>query len=66
MLSTHALQSRLSARVESLSPHLVLRALPCVPPQDRLLPYTADPRHAPDTLFLVAEGDFRLTEQHAQ
>ena len=28
--------------------------------KDHLLPYMCDPRHAPDTLFLVCEEDFRL------
>ena len=65
MLSRHALRSRFAAKVEKRSPHLALRALPCVLPQDRLLPYMADERRAPGTLFLVAEEDFRLTEEHA-
>ena len=30
--------------------------------EDVLLPYMCDPRHADDTLFLVAEEDFRLYE----
>ena len=33
--------------------------------QDHLLPYMADCRHTPDTLFFVAEEDFRLTREHA-
>ena len=31
-------------------------------PQDHVLPYITDPRHAPDTLFFVAEEDWRLFE----
>ena len=30
--------------------------------QDHLLPYCADPRHAPDTLFLIFEDDWRMYE----
>ena len=30
--------------------------------QDHALPFCADPRHAPDTLFLIAEEDWRLRE----
>jgi hypothetical protein len=33
--------------------------------QDHLLPYILDPRHAPDTLFLVAEEDFRVYAEDA-
>ena len=33
-------------------------------PQDVGLPYMTDGRHAPDTLFLVAEGDFRFERDH--
>ena len=32
--------------------------------QDVGLPYMTDGRHAPDTLFLVAEGDFRFYRDH--
>ena len=32
--------------------------------QDVGLPYMLDARHAPDTLFLVAEGDFRFEREH--
>ena len=28
--------------------------------QDHLLPYCLAPKHAPDTLFIIAEGDWRL------
>ena len=34
--------------------------------QDHLLPYMADCRHTPDTLFFVTEDDFRLTREHAR
>ena len=34
-------------------------------PQDVGLPYMTDGRHAPDTLFLVAENDFRLFKSTA-
>ena len=34
--------------------------------QDHLLPYMADCRHTPDTLFLVAAEDLRLTREHAR
>ena len=37
----------------------------CCIEQDHLLPYMADERHAPDTLFLVAEEDFRLFSRHS-
>ena len=52
--------------LESLSPQLVfcVRAGPAR--QDNLLPYMADCRHTPDTLFFVAEEDFRLTREHAR
>ena len=30
-----------------------------------MLPYMADERHAPDALFSVAEGDFRLLARHS-
>ena len=33
-------------------------------PQDVGLPYMTGGRHAPDTLFLVAEGDFRFQRDH--
>ena len=33
-------------------------------PQDVGLPYMTDGRHAPDTLFLVAENDFRFRKEH--
>lgn len=33
--------------------------------QDHILPYMADERHAPDTLFFVAEEDFRLFARHS-
>ena len=33
-------------------------------PQDVGLPYMTGGRHAPDTLFLVAEGDFRFQRNH--
>ena len=32
-------------------------------PQDVGLPYMVDGRHPPDTLFLVAEGDFRFERE---
>ena len=32
-------------------------------PQDVGLPYMTDGRHAPDTLFLVAENDFRFRRE---
>ena len=32
-------------------------------PEDVLLPYMTDPRHADDTLFFVCEEDFRLFEK---
>ena len=32
--------------------------------EDHVLPYCADPRHPPDTLFFVAEEDWRLKEAH--
>ena len=32
--------------------------------QDVACPYFGDPRHPPDTLFLVAESDFRLCGAH--
>ena len=32
--------------------------------QDVACPYFGDPRHPPDTLFLVAESDFRLCRGH--
>ena len=32
-------------------------------PQDVLLPYMADPRHIPDTIFFVLEEDWRLFER---
>ena len=31
--------------------------------QEHLLPFMCDETHAPDTLFLVAEEDFRFYEQ---
>ena len=34
--------------------------------QDHIIPYMADDRHAPDTLFFVVEEDFRLFERHSQ
>ena len=57
--------ARVDAMLESLSPQLVfcVRAGPAR--QDNLLPYMADCRHTPDTLFFVAEEDFRLTREHA-
>ena len=33
-------------------------------PQDVGLPYMTDGRHSPDTLFLVAESDFRFERDH--
>ena len=33
-------------------------------PQNVGLPYMTGGRHAPDTLFLVAEGDFRFQRNH--
>ena len=51
--------------LESLSPQLVFCVCARPARQDHLLPYMADCRHAPDTLFLVAEEDFRLTREHA-
>ena len=51
--------------LESLSPQLVICVRVGATRQDHLLPYMADCRHTPDTLFLVAEEDFRLTRQHA-
>ena len=33
--------------------------------QEHILPYMADPRHAPDTLFFVVEEDFRLFARHS-
>ena len=51
--------------LESLSPQLVICVCVGATRQDHLLPYMADSRHAPDTLFFVAEEDFRLTREHA-
>ncbi len=34
--------------------------------EDHVLPYMTDPRHAPDTLFFVAEKDWRLFRSEAQ
>ena len=51
--------------LESLSPQLVICVRVDAPLQDHLLPYMADCRHTPDTLFFVAEEDFRLTRGHA-
>ena len=33
--------------------------------QDDIIPYLADERHAPDTLFLVTEEDFRFFNRHS-
>ena len=33
--------------------------------QDDIIPYLADERHAPDTLFLVTEEDFRCFNRHS-
>ena len=33
--------------------------------QDHIIPYMADERHAPDTLFFVVEEDFRLFARHS-
>ena len=33
--------------------------------KDHIIPYMADERHAPDTLFFVAEEDFRLFHRHS-
>ena len=33
-------------------------------PEDVGLPYMTDGRHSPDTLFLVAENDFRFFKDH--
>ena len=38
-------------------------AMCVVLPEDHALPLMADDRHAPDTLFLVAEEDWRLYRQ---
>ena len=51
--------------LESLSPQLVICVRGALR-QDHLLPYMADCRHTPDTLFFVAEEDFRLTREHAR
>ena len=51
--------------LESLSPQLVFCVCAGPARQDHLLPYMADCRHTPDTLFFVAEEDFRLTREHA-
>ena len=51
--------------LESLSPQLVFCVCARPARQDHLLPYMADCRHTPDTLFFVAEEDFRLTRVHA-
>ena len=34
-------------------------------PEDHILPYCADERHPPDTLFIVAEEDWRIYEAEA-
>ena len=34
-------------------------------PEDHILPYCADERHTPDTLFIVAEEDWRIYEAEA-
>ena len=34
--------------------------------EDHLLPYCADQRHPPDTLFFIAEEDWRLKEAHCR
>ena len=34
--------------------------------QDHILPYMADDRHAPDTLFFVVEEDWRLFKRHSE
>ena len=43
--------------------HLV-RSMDSICPQDVGLPYMTDERHANDTLFLVAESDFRFHREH--
>ena len=52
--------------LESLSPQLVICVRVGARRQDHLLPYMADCRHTPDTLFFVAEEDFRLCRAHAR
>ena len=48
----------------SLDSHVVCLPLCFVSrPKEILLPYVLDPRHAPDTLFFVAECDFRFYRQ---
>ena len=54
------------AMLESLSPQLVICVRVGARRQDHLLPYMADCRHTPDTLFFVAEEDFRLCRVHAR
>ena len=51
--------------LESLSPQLVICVRVGATRQDHLLPCMADCRHTPDTLFFVAEEDFRLTREHS-
>ena len=57
-----------SISLGSLSSHLSLLFLWCfldsTSPQDVGLPYMTDGRHSPDTLFLVAENDFRFFKEH--
>ena len=38
--------------------------LDSIPPEDVGLPYMLDGRHSPDSLFLVAENDFRFFREH--
>ena len=43
---------------------IFFRSMDSTCPQDVGLPYMTGGRRAPDTLFLVAEGDFRFQRDH--
>ena len=52
-------------KISGWTPLFFLEALlDSTPPEDVGLPYMLDGRHSPDTLFLVAENDFRFFREH--
>lgn len=52
-------------KISGWTPLFFLEALlDSTPPEDVGLPYMTDGRHSPDTLFLVAENDFRFFREH--